>query len=101
MAGFYADIPVAHVEAGCAATTAAPRGRRKTNRVLIGKLATVHFAPTEKNAVTLRNEKADGDIHVVGNTVLDALLFMQERLHKGHYHANRRWPMPLPPPVIL
>lgn len=82
MAGFYADIPVAHVEAGLRSGNRRAPWPEETNRVLIGKLATVHFAPTRKNAVTLRNEKADGDIHVVGNTVLDALLFMQERLHK-------------------
>ena len=88
MAGFYADIPVAHVEAGLRSDNRRAPWPEETNRVLIGKLATVHFAPTEKNAVTLRNEKADGDIHVVGNTVLGRFTFYARTTAQRHYHAN-------------
>ena len=80
LAGFYADIPVAHIEAGLRSDNRRAPWPEETHRLLIGKLATLHFAPTEKNAARLREEKSDGEIHVVGNTVLDALLEMKRRL---------------------
>ena len=80
MAGFYADVPVVHVEAGLRSDNRRAPWPEEINRTIISKLATVHFAPTEKNAAILRNEKADGSIHIVGNTVLDALLFIKKRL---------------------
>ncbi len=81
LAGFYADIPVAHVEAGLRSGDRRAPWPEETNRLLISKLATHHFAVTKKNAITLRAENVDGNIHTVGNTVLDALLYMQHKIN--------------------
>ncbi len=80
LAGFYADIPVAHVEAGLRSDNRRAPWPEETNRLLISKLATLHFAVTQKNETRLKAEKADGSIHIVGNTVLDALLYTQNKI---------------------
>lgn len=45
------------------------------NRCLVGRLATLHFAPTAKNAENLRAEAVTGDIFITGNTVIDAMKY--------------------------
>lgn len=80
LAGFYADVPVAHVEAGLRSHDRRAPWPEEVNRIMISRLATWHFAVTEKNAAILQAEKADGHVHVVGNTVLDALLYMQDKI---------------------
>lgn len=82
LAGFYADVTVAHVEAGLRSHNRHSPWPEEMNRVLISRLATIHFAPNENNAKNLQSEKASGDIHVVGNTVIDALLLMRRRINE-------------------
>ena len=84
MAGFYADIRVAHVEAGLRSGKRTAPWPEEINRTIISRLATWHFAPTDKNAYLLHDEKVSGEVHVVGNTVIDALLFIQSRLNNDN-----------------
>ncbi|MDM5147021.1 UDP-N-acetylglucosamine 2-epimerase (non-hydrolyzing) [Candidatus Persebacteraceae bacterium Df01] len=82
LAAFYAGTTIAHVEAGLRSGNRHAPWPEEINRVLISKLANLHFAPTAKNAAILKNENASGEVHVVGNTVLDALLLIRRRLRE-------------------
>ena len=82
LAATFNDVPVAHVEAGLRSHDRRQPWPEELNRVLISRLALTHFAPTEENATNLRREGVDGEIHVTGNTVLDALLTLSTRLER-------------------
>ena len=75
LAAFYAKIPVGHVEAGLRTYDRYSPFPEEMNRCLVGRLATLHFAPTAKNAENLRREAVTGDIFVTGNTVIDAMRY--------------------------
>jgi len=75
LAAFYAKIPVGHVEAGLRTYDRYSPYPEEMNRCLVGRLATLHFAPTENNAENLRREAVTGDIFVTGNTVIDAMRY--------------------------
>ncbi len=75
LAAFYAKIPVGHVEAGLRTYDRYSPFPEEMNRCLVGRLATLHFAPTAKNAENLRAESVTGDIFVTGNTVIDAMKY--------------------------
>ena len=75
LACFYHRIPIGHVEAGLRTWDMQNPFPEEANRVIAGKLARWHFAPTEGSRQNLRKEGvADADIVVTGNTVIDALL---------------------------
>ena len=75
LAASYEKIPVGHVEAGLRTHDRAAPFPEETNRVLVGALASIHFAPTETARQNLLREGiAPERIHVTGNTVIDALL---------------------------
>lgn len=74
LAGFYAQVKVAHVEAGLRSKDKYSPFPEEMNRVLAGHLADYHFAPTERAAANLRAEGIAMDIWVVGNPVVDALM---------------------------
>lgn len=75
LACFYHRIPIGHVEAGLRTWDMQNPFPEEANRVLTGKLARWHFAPTEQARQNLLKEGvADSDIVVTGNTVIDALL---------------------------
>lgn len=77
---FLKQIPVGHVEAGLRTYNRYSPFPEEANRQLVGRLATLHFAPTEKNKEMLMGEKIEAStIAVVGNTVIDALLEMTNR----------------------
>ncbi|MCW3150384.1 UDP-N-acetylglucosamine 2-epimerase (non-hydrolyzing) [Stutzerimonas stutzeri] len=83
LAAFYQQIPVAHVEAGLRTGNLYSPWPEEANRKLTGALATLHFAPTENSKANLLREGVDpASIHVTGNTVIDALLEVIERLDK-------------------
>ena len=74
LAGFYAHVPVAHVEAGLRTRSIASPFPEEANRRLITRLAAVHFAPTKKAAANLLAEGVPAEtVHVTGNTAIDAL----------------------------
>jgi UDP-N-acetylglucosamine 2-epimerase (non-hydrolysing) len=75
LAAFYLKIPVGHVEAGLRTRNKYSPFPEEINRTLTGKLAELHFAPTEANKQNLLAESvASLKIWVTGNTVIDALL---------------------------
>lgn len=70
-AAFYRQIPVGHVEAGLRSGSRYDPFPEEMNRMLIGQMATWHFAPTEGAARNLRRENGDPEaVRVVGNTVV-------------------------------
>jgi UDP-N-acetylglucosamine 2-epimerase (non-hydrolysing) len=88
LASFYKHIPVAHVEAGLRTHDLAQPFPEEMNRVLTGRLATLHFAATEGAAQNLRQEGiAPGSITVTGNTGIDAVLQVRDGLELGTMQA--------------
>jgi UDP-N-acetylglucosamine 2-epimerase len=84
LAGFYAKVPVGHAEAGLRTGDIYAPFPEEMNRRLVDNIATSYFAPTETARAALLHEgKDDSAIHVTGNTVIDALLMMRERLTKS------------------
>ena len=80
LAAFYRQIPVGHVEAGLRTDNPYDPFPEEINRRLTGALAELHFAPTERSVANLRREGiAPERIHLVGNTVIDALLEVADR----------------------
>ncbi len=75
LAAFYAKIPVGHVEAGLRTYDRYSPFPEEMNRTLVGRLATLHFAPTEKNAENLRAEGISDNVFITGNTVIDAMKY--------------------------
>ena len=75
LAAFYQKIPVGHVEAGLRTYDMYSPFPEEVNRVLTGHMASIHFAPTERNRSNLMKEGIPEDrIVITGNTVVDALL---------------------------
>jgi UDP-N-acetylglucosamine 2-epimerase (non-hydrolysing) len=82
LAAYYHQIPVGHVEAGLRTGNIYSPWPEEGNRKLTGALAALHFAPTESSRKNLLAENIDPSrIHVTGNTVIDALLQVTERLN--------------------
>ena len=83
MAGYDRDVPVAHIEAGLRTGQHDPFPEEK-NRELIGRLARWHFPPTPQAASNLRREGIPAQqIHEVGNTVIDAALWVKSQVEQG------------------
>ena len=83
-AAFYAGVPVVHLEAGLRTYDLASPFPEEANRQLIGRLATLHLAPTERNRAALLAENVPAErIVVTGNTVIDALQEVVGRLRIG------------------
>jgi UDP-N-acetylglucosamine 2-epimerase len=81
LAAFYARIPIGHVEAGLRTGNMQAPWPEEMNRRLTAPLCTLHFAPTEGSRRNLLREGiAEHSIHVTGNTVIDALLQVDDRL---------------------
>jgi len=84
LAGFYARVPVGHVEAGLRTGDLGEPFPEELNRVLAGRIASLHFAATEWAAQNLLAEGiAPGTITVTGNTGIDAVLHIRDRIHQG------------------
>lgn len=81
LAAFYHHIPVAHVEAGLRTGNLWSPWPEEGNRLLTTRLTKWHFCPTENNKANLLREGVNpADIYVVGNTVIDALLFAEQKI---------------------
>jgi UDP-N-acetylglucosamine 2-epimerase (non-hydrolysing) len=84
LASYYQKIPVGHVEAGLRTDTIYEPFPEEMNRRLTGIIALHHFAPTPlSKSNLLREGKAPETITVTGNTVIDAFLWVHERLAPG------------------
>ena len=81
LAAFYRGIPFGHVEAGLRTGNMLSPWPEEANRVLAGRLASLHFAPTEWAKNNLLAERVSPDtIFVTGNTVIDALAIAREKV---------------------
>ena len=81
LSAFYARIPVAHIEAGLRTGSLDAPWPEEGNRSLIGRLAKLHFSPTEQARQNLLREGvSDQTIFVTGNTVVDALYQIRDRI---------------------
>ncbi|MES9855589.1 MAG: UDP-N-acetylglucosamine 2-epimerase (non-hydrolyzing) [Sedimenticola sp.] len=81
LSAFYQQIPVGHVEAGLRTGDLSSPFPEEANRVLATRLSRWHFAPTPLNRDNLiRDNVAVGAIYETGNTVIDALLWVRERI---------------------
>lgn len=96
LAAFYQRIPVGHVEAGLRTGDLSSPWPEEGNRTLTGHLATYHFAPTETSRQNLLRENiADNRITVIGNTVIDALFWVRDRVLSDealHNELTQRYP---------
>ncbi len=99
LAAFYQQIPVGHVEAGLRSGNMYSPYPEEANRKLTGAMATLHFSPTPESRKNLLKENvADENIFVTGNTVIDALLatvkdeyqFVDHDLQKLLDNANKK-----------
>jgi UDP-N-acetylglucosamine 2-epimerase (non-hydrolysing) len=81
LASYYARIPVGHVEAGLRTRDKFQPFPEEVNRQVTGVLADLHFSPTERAKQNLLNESVpENKVFVTGNTVIDALLTIHERV---------------------
>lgn len=81
LAAFYQQIPVGHVEAGLRTHNIYSPWPEEINRQLTGRIATYHFAPTPLSRENLLHEGVDENhIFVTGNTVIDALYWVVDRI---------------------
>ncbi|QWD80607.1 UDP-N-acetylglucosamine 2-epimerase (non-hydrolyzing) [Polynucleobacter sp. MWH-Spelu-300-X4] len=81
MAGFYAGVPVGHVEAGLRTHNLYAPFPEEFNRQVASRVTRWHFAPTELSRANLIAERVDDeDITVTGNTVIDALYWVLNRI---------------------
>lgn len=82
LASFYEHIPVGHVEAGLRTGNIYSPWPEEMNRLITGRIAVLDFAPTEFGRGNLLKENVqDNRITVTGNTVIDALYFVVDRIN--------------------
>lgn len=90
LSAYYAKVKVGHVEAGLRTHNKYSPWPEEMNRRLTGAITDIHFAPTEKARTNLLAEgTADSSIHVTGNTVIDALLDVVDRVRTDTALRNR------------
>ena len=88
-AGFMGRVPVAHVEAGLRTDDLYSPFPEEFNRRLIGQAARLHFPPTQQAlANLLREGVAASNIDMVGNTVVDALLYARAKVGNDYQPIN-------------
>jgi UDP-N-acetylglucosamine 2-epimerase (non-hydrolysing) len=94
MGGFYFKKKVVHIEAGLRSNNKFSPFPEEMNRVLITKLADIHFAPTQQAYDNLLHEGVEQDsVFNVGNTVIDALFLGLENLKtNGHPDIGKQFP---------
>ncbi len=90
LAAFYQQIPVGHVEAGLRTRNIYSPWPEEMNRQITGRIATYNFAPTPLSKRNLEEEKAQGKIYVTGNTVIDALHMVVNKLKSDKALADEQ-----------
>ena len=90
LAAFYAQIPVGHVEAGLRTHNIYSPWPEEMNRQITGRIATYNFSPTPLSEKNLQEEKAQGNIYVTGNTVIDALHMVVDKLKSDEALAKEQ-----------
>lgn len=90
MAAFYQQIPVGHVEAGLRTHNLLSPWPEEMNRQVTGRIADFNFSPTPLSEQNLKDEKAHGQIFVTGNTVIDALHLVVDKLKNDKALADEQ-----------
>lgn len=90
LAAFYQQIPVGHVEAGLRTHNIYSPWPEEMNRQITGRIATYNFSPTPLSESNLKAEKAQGNIYVTGNTVIDALHMVVNKLKNDETLAKEQ-----------
>ena len=90
MAAFYQQIPVGHVEAGLRTRNIYSPWPEEMNRQITGRISTFNFSPTPLSQKNLVEEKAQGQIFVTGNTVIDALHTVVDKLKSDKALADEQ-----------
>lgn len=89
LAAFYQQIPVGHVEAGLRTHNIYSPWPEEMNRLITGRIATYHFSPTPLSKENLLKENvAESAITVTGNTVIDALYMVVDKIRKNSTLSN-------------
>ncbi|MFX1249846.1 MAG: non-hydrolyzing UDP-N-acetylglucosamine 2-epimerase [Promethearchaeota archaeon] len=79
LSGFYKKLKIAHIEAGLRTGKKFSPFPEEINRILISHITDYHFAPTNRARDNLKKEGIFNNVFVVGNTVIDAMLYCLER----------------------
>ena len=90
LAAFYQQIPVGHVEAGLRTHNIYSPWPEEMNRQITGRIANYNFSPTPLSESNLKEEKAQGEIYVTGNTVIDALHMVVDKLKNDETLAKEQ-----------
>ena len=90
LAAFYMQIPVGHVEAGLRTHNIYSPWPEEMNRQITSRIATYNFSPTPLSAQNLKKEKAHGQIFITGNTVIDALHMVVNKLNSDEKLAKEQ-----------
>ena len=90
LASFYQQIPVGHVEAGLRTHNIYSPWPEEMNRQITGRIATYNFSPTPLSESNLKEENAQGQIFVTGNTVIDALHMVVDKLKTNKALADEQ-----------
>ena len=90
LAAFYQQIPVGNVEAGLRTHNIYSPWPEEMNRQITGRIATYNFSPTPLSESNLKAEKAQGNIYVTGNTVIDALHMVVNKLKNDETLAKEQ-----------
>jgi UDP-N-acetylglucosamine 2-epimerase (non-hydrolysing) len=88
LAAFYSGVPVGHVEAGLRTGDLRQPFPEELNRVLAARMTTLHFAATSSAAKNLRREGISEHVWITGNTGIDAVLHVRDRLEHGELAAS-------------
>jgi UDP-N-acetylglucosamine 2-epimerase (non-hydrolysing) len=88
LAAFYSGVPIAHVEAGLRTGDLRQPFPEELNRVLTARMARLHFAATSSAVENLRREGISERVWVTGNTGIDAVLAIRDRLDRGELTAT-------------
>lgn len=92
LAAFFARVPVAHVEAGLRTGDLQQPFPEELNRVVAGRVSALHLAPTARAAANLLREGVPAEtVTVTGNSGIDALLYVRDRLESGAIRGGD-WP---------
>lgn len=90
LAAFYQQIPVGHVEAGLRTHNLYSPWPEEMNRQITGRIAEYNFSPTPLSEKNLLEEKVHGKVYVTGNTVIDALHIVVEKLRNDSKLAEEQ-----------
>lgn len=90
LAAFYQQIPVGHVEAGLRTRNIYSPWPEEMNRQITGRISTYNFSPTPLSEKNLKEENVHGKIFITGNTVIDALYMVVDKLKKDTMLAKKQ-----------